>query len=217
MNRRVAILIARLLGPRFFDRSYLQGRYFTEADPGGWMWVLKGIWFQKVLGFNRRAPWPMSPRSTVSHYENLVFHPDDLNNLQSPGCYFQNFAAAITIGRGSYIGPNVGIITANHDPEDLDRHLPGAPVTIGARCWIGMNAVVMPGVVLGDRTIVGAGSVVTKSFPEGRCFVAGVPARIVRTFHGATGGPTASAPGDGTGPGAVARRSPTASNDIERA
>ena len=42
-----------------------------------------------------------------------------------------------------------------------------------------MNAVVLPGVVLGDNTVVAAGAVVTKSFPDGYCTVAGVPARVI--------------------------------------
>lgn len=96
-----------------------------------------------------------------------MFHPDDINNFQGFGNYYQNFTAKIIIGKGTYIAPNVGIITANHDPMDLDKHLPGKDVIIGENCWIGMNAVILPGVVLGPRTIVGAGSVVTHSFPEG--------------------------------------------------
>lgn len=113
-------------------------------------------------------------------FSNLNFRVDDLNNLQSPGCYFQNQAARITICRGRYIGPNVGIITANHDPDDPDRHLPAKPVVLGEKGWIGMNTVILPGVVLGNQTTVGAGSVVTKSFPEGHCTIAVVPARVIR-------------------------------------
>ena len=50
---------------------------------------------------------------------------------------------------------------------------------IGSRCFIGANAIVMPGVVIGDGAIVGAGAVVTKVVPAG-CIVAGNPARVVR-------------------------------------
>ena len=46
--------------------------------------------------------------------------------------------------------------------------------------WAGMNSVILPGVKLGTRTIVAAGSVVTKSFPEGYCVIAGSPAKIIR-------------------------------------
>lgn len=51
---------------------------------------------------------------------------------------------------------------------------------IGRNCWIGMNAVILPGVKLGDYTIVGAGAVVTHSFPEGYCVIGGVPAKKIK-------------------------------------
>jgi len=163
----------------FFDRKYLRGRHFEDRY-SGYLWAFKGILYQKILRFNSHVPWPMTPLSTISKPENIEFHPDDLNNFQSPGCYFQNSKAKIYIGRGTYIGPNVGIITANHKIHNLDEYEDGKDVVIGKNCWIGMNSVILPGVKLGDRTIVGAGSVVTKSFPEGNCVIVGVPARIIR-------------------------------------
>ena len=84
------------------------------------------------------------------------------------------------MGKGCYIAPNVGIITANHNPDDLMEHLPPQTVEIGDGCWVGMNSVILPGVTLGPRTVVGAGAVVTKSFPEGHVVIAGNPARILR-------------------------------------
>ena len=86
----------------------------------------------------------------------------------------------IVIGEGTYIAPNVGIITTNHDLNNPDEHLGGEDVLIGKQCWIGMNSVILPGVVLGDHTIVGAGSIVTKSFHEGNCVIAGNPARKIK-------------------------------------
>ena len=55
-----------------------------------------------------------------------------------------------------------------------------APTKIGKHCWLGHSASVMPGIVLGDFTLVGAGAVVTKSFEEGYCVIAGNPAKIIR-------------------------------------
>jgi acetyltransferase-like isoleucine patch superfamily enzyme len=111
---------------------------------------------------------------------NIDFHPDDLNNFQMGGTYFANPEGRVVIGRGTLIGPNVGLITVNHDPEDVSRNLPGRDIVLGDGCWIGMNAVILPGVTLGPRTVVGAGAVVTRSFPAGACVIAGVPARFVR-------------------------------------
>jgi len=175
----LAIAVLRAVGGLFFSRKYLRGRWFDQYTVG-WRWVWRSIWTQRVLGFNRHAPFPVSPFIKLGPVENITFHIDDLNNFQDHGCYFQCFGAKIAIGEGTYIAPNVGIITTNHDPSNPDVHLPGADVVIGRKCWIGMNAVVLPGCHLGDGTVVAAGAVVTKSFPEGRCVLAGVPARVIR-------------------------------------
>lgn len=169
----------RVVAGLFYRRDYLVGRYFDEGLTG-WVWVLKGLIFQKLLGFNRRVPWPVSPRVEVVNPERIHFSPDDLHNFQTFGCYFQAIGGEIHIGRGTRIAPNVGLITANHDIQDLSNHLGGGDIRIGHSSWIGMNAVVLPGVTLGPRTIVGAGAVVTKSYPEGSCVLVGVPARIAK-------------------------------------
>ena len=77
---------------------------------------------------------------------------------------------------------NVGIITANHDPADLTRHLPGEDVVLGEQCWVGMNATILPGVHLGPHTVVGAGAVV-KGTLEPNGVYAGVPARRIRDLE----------------------------------
>ena len=171
----------------FFDSRYLQGRFFDNRWLG-WRWAWRSIWTQKLLGFNRRIPWPVSPMNIISNSQNIHFHPDDLNNFQAFGCYFQCNSAQIYIGRGTYIAPNVGIITSNHDPANVDLHLPGKDVVIGEKCWIGMNAVILPGVILGSHVVVGAGAVVTKSFPEGNCVVAGNPASVIRKLSDGNSG-----------------------------
>jgi acetyltransferase-like isoleucine patch superfamily enzyme len=111
----------------------------------------------------------------VDHPDNIIGNPV----CSSAGCFFQA-VGKIEIGDDVWIAPNVGIITANHDFSDLPKNSRPKPVSIGPHCWIGMNAVILPGVTLGERTIVGAGSVVTKSFPEGHCVIAGNPAKLIR-------------------------------------
>lgn len=164
----------------FFDRTYMTGPLY-ERSFAGYRRYVTALWQQKLLGFNRSAPWPMAPTTTVSSYDRLHISPADLGNLSSPGCYFQNFAADIHIGTGTYIAPNVGLITANHSKESLSGHDEGQDIRIGDECWIGMNTVILPGVILGPRTIVGAGSVVTRSFPAGNVTIVGAPARVIRT------------------------------------
>ncbi|MBI5947801.1 MAG: acyltransferase [Chloroflexi bacterium] len=176
----LAVCVLRWIGPLFFDRRYLRGRHFSETR-AGWAWVLRSIFTQKIAGFGRNVPWPVSPFINVSEPDGIVFHPDDLNNFQTMGTYFSNNGGGvIRIGRGAYIAPNVGLITTNHDPLAPDAHLPPRDITIGEKCWVGMNSVILPGVTLGDHTVVGAGSVVSKSFPEGYCVVAGSPAVKIR-------------------------------------
>jgi len=163
----------------FFDRKYLKGRHF-EVGYNGYFWALRSIWIKNILRLSKPHPWPTGLHCTLSSPENIDFHCDDLNNFQSPGTYFQNFKGTIVIGRGSYIGPNVGLITSNHSIEDLDRHEEGRNIVIGPQSWIGMNVVLLPGVVLGPKTVVAAGSVVTKSFPEGNAIIGGVPAKFLK-------------------------------------
>ena len=62
----------------------------------------------------------------------------------------------------------------------MELHDGPKTVYIEEKCWIGMNSVLLPEVRLGEKTIVGAGSVVTKSFPMGNCIIAGNPAKIIR-------------------------------------
>ncbi len=179
MLSKLTRIFLKILLSIFFDKKYLSGRFFDETW-GGYVFALRGIFFQKILGFNRDVPWPCSPLVKVVNGKNIIFHPNDLNNFQSLGSYFQARKAVIKIGEGCYIAPNVGLITENHDPLDPDLHLPAQPIELGKKCWIGMNSVILPGVVLGDLTIVGAGSVVTKSFVEGRQVIVGSPARVVK-------------------------------------
>jgi len=163
----------------FFDKSYLRGRYF-DASLVGWQWVWRSFWTQKFLGINRHVPWPVSSSIAIDDPAGIIFDPDDMQNFQTFGCYFSNSnGGKITIGKGSYIAPNTGIITTNHSLGDPDQHDPPRDVIIGEKCWLGMNVVVLPGVILGKHTVVAAGSLVTRRFPDGWAVLAGSPAKIV--------------------------------------
>ncbi|WP_367371331.1 sugar O-acetyltransferase [Pediococcus parvulus] len=87
----------------------------------------------------------------------------------------------ITIGEHCYFGPNVGLYTPVHPLDAKRRNADvemGAPITIGDSVWMGGCVTVLPGVTIGNRVVVGAGSVVTKSFPDDVVIV-GNPARII--------------------------------------
>lgn len=98
-----------------------------------------------------------------------------------PGCYIQG-AGNVYIGNYVRFGPNVGILSTNHDLYDQNKYN-FKPIIIGDYSWIGMNSVVTAGVELGTRTIVGAGSVVTRSFPDGFCVIAGNPAKVIKNLN----------------------------------
>ena len=80
-----------------------------------------------------------------------------------PGVYIQNYRH-IHIMKNVVIASGVQLIARNHDKGDVTRHGEWHDIVIEEYCWLGANCVILPGVHLGPHTIVGAGSVVTKSF-----------------------------------------------------
>ena len=145
----------------------------------GWLWAWRGL-RGKIFGENRKVPWPVHPRSIVQGANNVFFPQDSFQVFQVPGCYWQAFDAPIRLGHNCHVAPNVGIITTNHDLQNPALHAIGKEIVIHDNCWIGMNAVILPGVTLGENTVVAAGAAVTKSFPEGHCVVGGVPAKVLK-------------------------------------
>lgn len=87
----------------------------------------------------------------------------------------------IRIGSNVLFGPNVQLYTAAHPVDALARRKGlefSKPISIGSDCWIGGSAIILPGVTIGDRCIVGAGAVVTRDVPADT-IVAGNPARPI--------------------------------------
>jgi maltose O-acetyltransferase len=91
----------------------------------------------------------------------------------------------VTIGDRTLFGPAVQIYTATH-PLDATLRSQGLesarPVTIGSDVWVGGGAIICPGVTIGDRAVIGAGSVVTRDVPPD-VVVAGNPARVIRALQ----------------------------------
>lgn len=89
--------------------------------------------------------------------------------------------ATVTIGEDVQIGPNVQLLTATHpvEPEPRrDKWESGSPIVIGDNVWLGGGVIVCPGVTVGDNTVVGAGSVITRDLAPNVVAV-GSPARVI--------------------------------------
>ncbi|WP_302152349.1 sugar O-acetyltransferase [uncultured Alistipes sp.] len=94
-------------------------------------------------------------------------------------CHFQDHGG-VTIGDGCQIGHNVVFATLNHglSPEDRQNTYP-APIVLGRNVWVGSNATILQGVIIGDNAVIAAGAVVTKDV-EPATIVGGVPAKVIR-------------------------------------
>ncbi len=88
----------------------------------------------------------------------------------------------VRIGDYTLFGPGVQILTPLHPMNAALRRREefGKPIDIGADVWVGGGALILPGVTIGDRAIIGAGSVVTRDMPDG-VFAAGNPCRVIRS------------------------------------
>ena len=168
-------------GPVFWNfvkyTPFLKPIYYTRGNESCCTFKM---WFiQKIIGFNRNCYWPVHFTSTIRFPKNIYVGIDAAPGI-SPGCYIQA-VGKIYIGDYSQIAPNVGIISSNHFMLDIRKHIK-SEVKIGKYCRIGMGSIIMPGVELGDFTTVSAGSIVTKSFKNGYCVLAGNPAIIVADY-----------------------------------
>jgi maltose O-acetyltransferase len=93
--------------------------------------------------------------------------------------------AEVVIGSDVLFGPGVQIYTATHPVDYRERRTwreSAKPVTIGSDVWVGGGAILLPGVTVGSRTVIGAGSVVTADVPDG-VLAAGNPCRVIRLLE----------------------------------
>lgn len=88
----------------------------------------------------------------------------------------------ITIEDEVLIGPRVNLVTENHPLEPTDRRaLVTKPILIKKNAWIGAGAIILPGVTIGENSVVAAGAVVSKNVPD-HAVVAGIPAKIIKSI-----------------------------------
>ena len=119
------------------------------------------------------------------------FYCDYGTNITLGDQVFFNFnctildVAAVTIGSRTLFGPGVQVYTATH-PLDYQERATGLeyakPISIGEDVWVGGGAIICPGVSIGDRAVIGAGTVVTKDIPADT-LAAGNPCRVIRALR----------------------------------
>lgn len=115
--------------------------------------------------------------SNISLGERVVIRPGNM--------LFADSHAGITIEADVMLGPGVHIYVNNHRFDNLNipiidqGYYPSEPVLLKRGCWIGANSIILPGVTIGENTVIGAGSVVSKNIPD-RVVAAGNPAKIIR-------------------------------------
>lgn len=90
------------------------------------------------------------------------------------------YKSGIHIGENTLIASGTVILTHDHCKRDNNNQPFITDTWIGKNCFIAINSIILPGVIIGDEVIVGAGSVVTKNVPS-NCIVAGNPAKVIRT------------------------------------
>jgi maltose O-acetyltransferase len=116
------------------------------------------------------------------------FHCDYGYNIALGSKVYFNFNCVVldvmrvAIGSHTLFGPAVQIYTASHPLDAAERRTGlelAKPISIGSDVWVGGGAIICPGVTIGDRTVIGAGSVVTRPIPAD-VFAAGNPCRVIR-------------------------------------
>ena len=145
-----------------------------EADSEGRRAILV-----QLLGRGGESVW-MQPPFYCDYGTNIYLGERVYFNF---GCVILD-VCDVRIGDFCFFGPSVQIYAATHP---LEAHLRrtqefGTPVTIGADVWVGGGAIICSGVTIGPKTVIGAGSVVTKDIPEG-VVAAGNPCRVIRRIE----------------------------------
>lgn len=132
---------------------------------------------QKLLGGVGKNVW-IEPDFRCEFGKNIVIEDDVYINF---GCVILD-CAKVVIGANTLLGPNIGIYPVNHaiDAEErIHGGCCGKPVYIGKNVWLGGDVKILAGVTIGDDTIIGTGSIVTKSIPSGVIAV-GNPCKVIR-------------------------------------
>jgi len=176
----------------------LAGELYNASDPQ----VAQEHKYARMLcmRFNLLNPDQVQDRNAIlddllgKHGTNLTIQPpfncDFGSNIYLGDSVYFNYNCIILdvnkviIGDRVLVGPNVQFYSATHPIEWEIRSSGlelGKPIKIGSDVWIGGGAIILPGITIGDKTVIGAGSVVTKDIP-GKVVAAGNPCRIIKSI-----------------------------------
>ncbi len=156
-------------------------------------------YLDKLYDYNRTRPLEQEKRAALLKEmfaeigEGCYIEPPLHANMGGHNVHFGHHVYAnfnltcvddthIYVGDCTMFGPNVTLATAGHPllPElRAQGYQYNMPIRIGKNCWLGAGVIVMPGIIIGDNVIVGAGSVVTKDLPDNVVAV-GNPCRVLR-------------------------------------
>lgn len=156
----------------------------------------------KLYDFNNTRPTELEKRESMLKEmfaeigEGCYIEPPFHANWGGKNCHFGKLVYAnfnltcvddthIYVGDYTMLGPNVVLASAGHpiQPELREQaYQYNLPVRIGRNCWLGAGVIVLPGVTIGDNTVIGAGSVVTKDIPANVVAV-GNPCRVLRKIN----------------------------------
>lgn len=152
--------------------------YFYLMKKIGMGLALINILFQRLFRVNGHVPVMMHYTSTV--IGTKLYFNRDINTISSfaasHSVYLQTLNG-VHFGCNVLIAPGVKIISANHSKHSDRTSIYSDPIVIGNNVWIGANAVILPGVQIADGCVIGAGSVVTKSFKTPGSIIVGNPAK----------------------------------------
>ncbi|RZJ29369.1 MAG: sugar O-acetyltransferase [Flavobacterium sp.] len=134
--------------------------------------------FSELIGRKVDETFFLIPPFYTDFGENITIGK---NVFVNHACTFMD-RGGITIGDNVLIGPKVNLITTNHPIDPAQRRATiSHPITIKNGAWIGVGATILPGVTIGENTIVAAGAVVTKDIPD-NVVAGGIPAKIISSL-----------------------------------
>ena len=139
--------------------------------------------FQKIFRIDSDCKISKNFTSRIMCPEKIIIENESKTVLRSfavsGACYFQA-CRGIDLGENTIFAHGVTIVSMEHKLDDIHKIGKEGRVKIGKNCWLGAKCTILSGVELGDNTVVGANTVVTKSFVDGNVVIAGIPAKIIK-------------------------------------